>query len=397
LQSSKLEGSYLSAVLDCNVTGDDFLRKYICDVAVSVLHVKNFASERAGAIKELGNEADYMITEFITKTKGDNDVITWLNCGTETEYSEIIRRVGASDLTLDVSSVYPLLSDYLTTDWNYPSDTLTKYFHEYKKLKIKNTITKKSADKAFELSKPSGFEKRDKILREYSVDENTSLLVVDGMGAEYYPLILSLANRRSMNIEFHGIAEANLPTSTEFNNIKWDAKRRLESVHGVDNISHDGAHKHELNSAESNMVATLEVFVGTEGIFNRVAKGLIDYERVILTSDHGSSILSVVARKNDLAEDISIDGEVLTGRYTIQPPNAERPKEIEAHYRTEDNTNYWLVRGYNRLKKQGKPCVHGGSTPEERLVPIVVFSRGSITHVAQVEDEQLIEKDGFDI
>jgi hypothetical protein len=64
---------------------------------------------------------------------------------------------------------------------------------------------------------------------------------------------------------------------------------------------------------------------------------------------------------------------------------------------------YWVVRGYNRLPKEGgkKYELHGGATLEERLVPVVVFKRGAVLDSHKIEPikpaEQLVEKDDFDL
>jgi len=408
LQKTIKDDTYLSYVLATDVHKNNVLRKYVSEIAINLLknnNVASYAIERASAIKELGKLADSLIIEFIGKINeiANEDVACWLNCGTDAEYIEIIRRVSKSDLTLGLPQLwhglYPMLADYLSDDYDYGDTIITTYFRNYRRLKITNNVTKDFVKQAFDVVLPPTFVKRDSVLQELRNDSTVGLLIVDGMGAEYYPLILAMAKRRGMNIESYIIADVNLPSSTEFNSIMWCEDRLLVKIHGVDNISHVGAIKHENCSPEHNIVATLSVF---EMVFNHIAGGLADHERVVLTADHGSSRLAVVAHEKGMDETLPWDGEPQDWRYSIAPPNSERPIEFESCYNAEENKTYWVVRGYNRLPKQGgKLSVHGGATFEERLVPIIVFSRTKqVTEPKQLNKQlvpMLVEKDIFDI
>ncbi len=405
LQKTIDGSSYLSKVLAADLNKDNMLRKYVSETAINLLNDPNaayYAPERAEAIKELGTIAGSLIVEFTDKIKekSNEDVAFWLNCRTMTERVEIIHRVSKTDLTIGLpplwNGLYPLLEDYLSDKYNFNSENLTAYFRDYRRFKVANIVTEAFVKQAFDSVLPTPFASRDSVLQELSSDNGSALLIVDGMGAEYYPLILAMAKRRGMNIEYAAIAAVKLPSSTKFNNLHWDVSRILKpEIHEVDNISHNGAAKYENCSFERNIAATLEVF---ETIFNRIANGLTSYERIVVTADHGSSRLAAIAHNNGLDKTLSWNGDPQDWRYSIAPPNTERPLEFEAYYDAERNTTYWVVRGYNRLPKQGgKMSVHGGATLEERLVPVVVFSKMK----TEIEPmplnkkivEQLIEKD----
>lgn len=405
LQKTVNGGSYLSRVLAADLNKDNLLRKYVSETAITLLNDPNaayFASERAEAIKEVGTIADSLIVEFIDiiKGKSNEDIAYWLNCGTVTERVEIIHRVSESDLTVGLpqlwNGLYPLLEDYLSDKYDYNYEDLTAYFRDYRRFKVANIVTEAFVKQAFDTVLPTSFASRDSVLQELSSDNGSALLVVDGMGAEYYPLILAMAKRRGMNIESATIAAVRLPSSTEFNHLHWDASRVLKpEIHEVDNISHNGAAKYENCPFERNIAATLGVF---ETIINRVAYGLTNYEHIVVTADHGSSRLAVIAHDNGLDKTLPWNGDPQDWRYSIAPPNTERPPEFESYYNVERNTTYWVVRGYNRLPKQGgKLSVHGGATLEERLVPVIVFSKMK-TEIEpkplnkQIVD-QLVEKD----
>ena len=403
LQKTVDGGSYLSRVLVAGINKDNLLRKYVSETAINLLNDPDaayFASERAEAIKEVGTVADSLIVEFIDiiKQRSNEDVACWLNCGTVIEHVEIIHRVSKSDLTVGLpqlwNSLYPLLEDYLSDQYDYNSEDLTTYFRDYRRFKVANIVTEAFVKQAFNTVLPTPFASRDSLLQELSSDIDSALLVVDGMGAEYYPLILAMAKRRGMNIKCAAIAAVRLPSSTKFNNLYWDASRILRpEVHEVDNISHDGAAKYENCSFERNIASTLDVF---ETIFNRIANGLTNYEHIVVTADHGSSRLAVIAHNSGLDKTLPWNGDPQDWRYSIAPPNTGRPPEFESYYNVEKNTTYWVVRGYNRLPKQGgKLSVHGGATLEERLVPVIVFSKmkTEIELKPRKVAEQLVEKD----
>jgi hypothetical protein len=398
--------SYLAKVLSERVTVDSLLRYYICTTAVDVLddeNADNYAKERAEAIRELEDEAVFLINDFISdvKSKHESIVARWLNCGTEAENIEIVRRVAGSDLTIGLPSLwrnaYTLLSDYLSDEYSYPDNDMTVYFRNYRRFKVADIVNEEFVKLAYDSILPNSFTLRDSVLHEFYEDGDTALLIVDGMGAEYYPMLLSLAERHSLNIKSANIAAVRLPSSTEYNKIMWDKNRLLDSVRGVDNVSHDGAEKFEITTPEQNLVATFSKF---EIVVKRVSNALQKYKRVIITADHGSSRLAVIAHEKKLNKDLPWDGEPLSCRYGIAPADLRRPSEFEPYYDVDKNITYWVVRGYNRLPKKGAMSVHGGATLEERLVPIIVFSdtksEQEIKPIDKKIVEQFVERAGFD-
>lgn len=399
--------SYLARVLSEPVTADSFLRCYVCSAAIDALNSENaetYAKERAAAIKEIGDEAGSLISEFISciKTQPESIVARWLNCNKEVEQTEIVRRVAKSDLTIGLPQLwrnsYSLLSDYLSDEHDYPNRHLTEYFRDYRRLKIADTVTDEFVQRAYDSVSQSLFPHRDALLQELAIGSSTALLIVDGMGAEYYPLLLALANRHSLSVESSMVAAVRLPSSTQYNEINWDKDLLIDSVHGVDNVSHDGAEKFESNTSEQNIVATLSKF---ETVVKRVSYALQKHNRVVVTADHGSSRLSIVAQREKLNKTLPWNGEPLSCRYVIAPENVECPPEFEPYYDANQNITYWVVRGYNRISKKGAMPVHGGATLEERLVPVVVFTAPDKNQktkpIGRKSDEQLVEKAGFDI
>jgi len=409
LQKRLPADSYLAKVLSSDVTHGNLLRKYVVDTAVTLLNdnnAKKIAGERAEALSGL-TDKDSLIIEFIGQTKEIDAASEFLNCGTDAERIEIVRRVSRLNLVTRIPEIftrlYPTLADYLSSEFDYGTSDLNDYFKEYRRFKITNTVTEAFVKKAFDLVLPASFPLRDSVLLDLGTDD-TVLLVVDGMGAEYLPLLLALARRRDMNIESVDVVTAKLPTSTEFNPIQWNDERTLKEIKAVDTNAHHGAVKNESCPPEQNIMEILKVF--ESDVFNRIAEGLSKYPRVVVTADHGSSRLAVIAHDNKLSTTLSWDknrdGEPLDWRYSLAPENVTRPLEFERQYHPDSEKTYWVVRGYNRLPKQGGKLneLHGGASLEERLVPIVVFTRAKTVRpkqTAQKTTEQIVDKMGFDI
>lgn len=81
--------------------------------------------------------------------------------------------------------------------------------------------------------------------------------------------------------------------------------------------------------------------------------------------------------------DTERDGQPDDWRYSLAPQGGMRPPELEQGYFPARKRTYWIVRGCNRLSKMGGKLyeLHGGATLEERLVPVVVFTKNAVTQI----------------
>ena len=380
--------SYIVKVLYRDVTRDNLLWKYIVDSAIAILsdiNAKKYAAERAEALKAIVENYESLILEFIGQTKGLEDALHFLNCGTNAERVEIVRRASKEDLSYglpkEYGELFPTLADYFSSVFEFEDAETTTYFKEYRRHKISGSITDSFVKRAYDFIVPKTYPTRDAVMAELRTQTDVALLVVDAMGAEYMPLLIALAKRSGMNIESKTVVTANLPTITIFNPIKWDETRILPEIKNIDNIVHNGAAKHEVSIFERNFAETLRVFE-TE-IMNRIADGLNRFARVVVTSDHGASRLAVTAHNEGKNKTLPWDGQADDWRYSLAPQGTLRPPELEQAYFPETKKTYWIVRGYNRLPKMGGKLyeLHGGATLEERLIPIVVFTRNTVKEV----------------
>ena len=243
-----------------------------------------------------------------------------------------------------------------------------------------------------------GVKSREDLLNDGALD-GAALLVVDAMGLEYLPMIVSLAKRRNIGIANAIPAMVKIPTSTKFNGIAWPDEKRLAGIPDLDNIIHNGVHTHGVSSDDENFIAMLKVF--DEIVMPAVAQALARNKKVILTADHGASRLAVLAKKGGLAQTLpvkGVDDKAEDWRYLAADPNAVPPSEVASNI----SGNYWVVKGYDRFSKSGGKLneLHGGLTYEEVLVPFVVFEKGATFTPAAASvapQAQFVENDDFDL
>ncbi|MHB8788481.1 MAG: BREX-4 system phosphatase PglZ [Desulfobulbaceae bacterium] len=400
-------GSYLECVArQEGVLVGNFRSAYVTSAAEWLDESVAYANERRDAIQEADvrvSGAD--IRQFIARCAGEStsQVASWLNCGTDAERSELLRRcVVAGIVSNAVKAVYPEAAAYQNADLVFGDETLEEYFREYRELKMTGRVTPEFYEKAQRMVHPSSVKSRNAMVQQYAPDNRCALLVVDAMGAEWLPMLVALARQGNIGVDSIAVGEAHLPTATIFNHIHWpDATRRLPDIKRFDNITHNGAEVHEARRAEENLAAVLDVIGGK--VLPSIAEGLVRFERVLVTADHGSSRLAVLAWQAEpkLARTLACEpgAEVADWRYRERAAQGRCPSELEE---TLDG-RYWVVRGYDRLPKKGGGQgfeLHGGATLEERLVPVVVFSRtGQFVPKARPGGKraQIVEKDYFDL
>ncbi len=391
--------SYLSHVLDLGVNRYDFARKYVVDGVVDLLNKENealfvssdedadsltrlrgYADERSNVIRSFGDLCDWktLLSEFVQETRNVELARVFLNCGSEVENVEIIRRARSCGAWEKFKGTFPLLDSYLSREQCYPDADLNDYFAQYRRLKVDDSITEAFVRRAFDEAENIGkYQHRTMAFGEYDslLSKGIATIVVDAMGAEYLPLLLAEARRRWLRVSDYRIVRSNLPTSTQFNEI--DEKYNPIEVKELDNIAHNGAVKNETCSSEQNLCASLRVF---DDVFTKIREALNNNQFAIVTADHGSTRLAKIAyeKRNDLvrAIDAQSDTEPDDWRYERNSYDKSVPEDVVRRVDPGTNVAYWTIRGYNRFPKSGgkKNEMHGGATLEEALVPFVVFT-----------------------
>lgn len=401
LVKSKIpQDSYLYQVLLDTDVSTQYWRNYVVHTALSVLDDEKadmFAVERADVLR---GRDEPLIAEFVEKTLDDDRAIRFLNCETEFEMAGLIRHAARYELAYgipdSIKKIAPIIAQYLSPDFDYGSKGLTDYFNKLRCFRMRNAIDTEFVQKAYAAEVPCEIAKRDDIIAKYN-DGDTALLIVDGMGAEYYPLLLNMAKENGIGIAEQRIVCASLPTSTKFNSILWDKERRLKEVKRADTISHTGYSAHEKCTYSDNLAEIFRVF--RMGIIPRIQAALNANKRVLVTADHGSSYLAVLAHKNKMNRTLPWNGTPNDWRYAALEREIETPEGMISEYHASDKKTYYVVKGYNRLPKEGgkEYALHGGATLEEMLVPFVVFTKDTVITPDDEPIAQLVENEAFDI
>lgn len=410
LKQSILSFSYLYKVLTHSRFDIGLFKSIYVSAAIEAFGAANeriLCAERKSAIAVILQDGSISleaeIAKFINETKDVDpyQIVPWLSNRTKLEIEECVRRLRLSDLRTLPPSFYdaiPLIEDYLSP-YALGNSELERYFAEYRSLKVANNVNEEFCALAREINYPlKGIASRDSLLNDSSLN-GASLLVVDAMGLEYMPMIVSLARRRGLGISNAVAALVKLPTSTKFNPIVWNKGEKLNGIPDLDNIIHNGAHLHGHSSDEENFIAMLNVF--EERVMPAITKALATSGKVVLTADHGASRLAVLANRAHLSETLpvkGVDSKAEDWRYLAADPNAVPPTSVASNI----SGSYWVAKGYERFSKSGGKLneLHGGLTYEEVLVPFVVFEKGATFVPAAASAtvaEQFVENDDFDL
>ena len=409
LRQSLHEDSYLRKVLDDPNFNRTVFKSIYVNEAISLIGTVNeraLCAERREGIAAMLHEKvslDAEMAEFVELVKDVDSyqLAPWLTNGTSVEVEECVRRLRKSDLrTLPAAfyEAFPELKDYLAP-YAFGDAGLESYFTEYRAIKISNEVTPEFCKRAKDVQYPiMNVKSRDDLLNDSSLAD-AALLVVDAMGLEYMPMIVSLAAKQGLGIANAVPAMARIPTSTRFNKIEWPESQLQNGIPELDNIIHNGVYMHGKSTDEENFIAMLKVI--SNRVMTCVAKALAKHGKVVLTADHGASRLAVLANKAGLASTLPVKGVAESAadwRYLIADPNAMPPDGVASNI----SGDWWVVKGYDRFSKSGGKLneLHGGLTYEEALVPFVVFEKGATfkpTAGIAAPQEQFVENKDFDL
>ena len=303
--------------------------------------------------------------------------------------SDMLRNGTDINLISDlVKQNYPALAEYLSPvhfanneRYNEQQGT-SAYFNWYRKNKLINRLPE-DISPAVDLSV---IDSRNKIIQN---SEGGYPFWVDGLGAEWLPLILAeLKNNLHIEtiIESH-ISKSVLPSITEYN-LQW--AKEDEKWDKLDDLSHNG-----LPDDNDYFSCIAMQFKYICEIVQHVGVLLKDHNCVILTGDHGSSRLAALMFHS--ADNFSIDPPQNAkvryfGRFcelSDENDYVQLTPSMEVVTATKDGKvqKCVVMKTYEHFKQSGNAAggnndetatageIHGGMTPEECLVPVVIIKR----------------------
>lgn len=377
--------SYLSqCVLNSKSLLD--LEKYVLHNIFSVrqLHPE-WIIESQNLIKAMKLDRDDSYFDELDKIPDYSERLAFISGNTQKERAYLLRMVGMwirEDGTeaienASLKAIYPALFAYLDGD---PYDEeLRRYMRLYKAYKLSNTLPD-DEQMYFAGIQTDSYYYRYTALSD-SICDDSIVLWLDAFGVEWLPLLLWSLRKSSVgSVQDVKVGQANLPAETEFNR-QWEKMAvPHEKLDKLDKLAHKGVIDDP--SYYSCIDEQIEFVVGV----TRKAEALLKtYHRVIITGDHGASRLAARFFHQRDGIPMQKDWKAFNhGRYAQVQTVPSCLPETQVSAKDDAGNHYIVFKNYDHFVKQGfatgtdddNPIfgeLHGGATPEESLVPIIVF------------------------
>ncbi len=314
----------------------------------------------------------------IADNQGYQTALQYVTAYTATERHLVINWFGKGAIRReDVEQAFPDLYHYYTSEYNLPVPSgqtwLNSYFSEYKLSKTAQTISENLSRMLSEHSSSAMlFErwhndfKTTKTLLHGRSDIDI-FLWIDGLGVDWIPFIIQVIKEKGgfygMYLNEVNIATSELPTRTENN------KKKLEELAAGDKLKKMG----DLDAnAHKNKPFPTHIDEEFKLIRNCVEEALKKYQgkKIAFISDHGLTYLAQYGKGLNFAG--------------IKSDHAGRCAEIIIDRLTQDKV-YMITTGdgltacaltHDSISSKTALGIgaHGGATPEEVLVPIIIVS-----------------------
>lgn len=294
---------------------------------------------------------------------------------TKMEREAIISWVAQHGYIAEIEIIYPALAQYLgeyVFDCGGLSDELTKYFKQYRLMKVTNQITPEFLAQVEQNAQKLPYthlETRDSAILRIPDKKDAFLYWIDALGVEYLSYIAILAKKKGLSIHVD-IAYVELPTITSINKgffEKWAGSKK-EKEPWLDEIKHkeEGGYFYMPGQAPVHLASELEVIRKS---IDRAATELAMHtcKTFVIASDHGASRLAVIHHQEE-KYDTDTKGEH-SGRCCKEFADADLPQAI-------CENGYLVLADYGRFKnsRAANVEVHGGASLEEVIVPIITLS-----------------------
>lgn len=278
-----------------------------------------------------------------------------------------------------LQEIYPELYAYLHHPTGIYDETLSSYFTRYKTHKLSNTLPEDDT-LFFSNINPDKYATRFAILTE-NLSDDTLILWIDALGAEWLSLLSWALEKKCHGIVCKAdIGRVMLPSETRFNNEWKQMTTPYLKKDQLDKLAHQGVID---DPSYYSCVEKQLQFVAR--LAHEVNDLLHEYHRVIITGDHGTSRLAArffhKRQGRELPQGVSAG---TYGRYgTLQQTWHSGAVDGTIPVKHNDGTNFLVFRTYDHFTQSGfatgcaeeQPTygeVHGGATPEESLVCVVV-------------------------
>ena len=288
----------------------------------------------------------------------------------------------------DVRKLFPELYAYLEqsllqTDNGWVND----YFREYRLSKVANMATTALTDQLKERNASQvsfeawreGFKTVKTIL--HNRQDIDLYYWIDGLGVDWIPFVTNVIRRHEVDgvhLNEIYIATAELPTVTSVNKVKLSelAGSKLKKIGDLDKFAHQQK--------------TYPVYLAEEFriVEDAISRDLSQYngKKIAFVSDHGISYMAQHGMGQNLAG-VETDHAGRCGRWLkgIAPSDSQYVVLADGHTVCSLNDNSLSA------KTPTGQGAHGGATPEEVLVPIVIVSsqKNANTYSATLQSQEI--------
>ncbi len=298
--------------------------------------------------------------------------------------SRWLRKQDDSNTVLEIipelEKQYPGFAAYLKTEKNLYKE-YTDYFEWYKRKKIINRVVEEPlAAQDIEF-----LEARSYLMAKYNQQDSIAYWI-DGLGIEWLSVICSVLDENIGDLFSYKtyIAKCIIPSDTAFNE-QW-ALNSYEFIkrNRLDKISHNGM----LDDRDYFLAVANQLQVVSD-MAREVVGLLSSHEYVIITGDHGSSRLAALG--------FHCKGTIVPkgakpmnfGRFCLLdtvPEKADYLPQGSMPYKFGDN-HFLVMNNYGHFRQKGNAAggntdenavageIHGGLTPEECIVPVIILHR----------------------
>lgn len=304
------------------------------------------------------------------------------------EKEHIIFLLGLDGIgAFEIKEAYPSLYDYLYSGSKLGDISwINEYFDEYRKSKLrakdtdrlKELVSEKNKDEDTFFSWYYSLEQQDSVIK--SIRKNADVYILDGVGGEYLPIIVSYLEKNGYECETTRYATCHLPSITEVNK-KFLGDDNTWIIDFDKNVVHGEIYKtaHSIQKAIAMIEKILSDILSKQG-----------GKPFVISADHGATARSRWTKPKK--------------KYSFKEAHHEgRCCEVEKgktdnneDYITYDDPNF--VNGWRialkdiSLDETPKYEDHGGATVEEVIVP-VIFAKAKndnskiIYHVFAIKDQ----------
>ena len=278
-----------------------------------------------------------------------------------------------------LENMYPALSAYLQRMPRTIETVYSDYISGYKAYKLSNTLPVSDEDH-FRGIEPDILSFRYSAIQSH-MTKDTVLLWIDAMGFEYLSLLnWVLEGEACGTVKSIEIAQATLPTETKYNEQWKQMTCPYEKRDKIDKLAHKGV------VDDPDYYCCIEEQLSFFDTLRKTVRDLCKtYHRIIITGDHGTSRLAarffherdgLIAPKN---------ATVLShGRYCKIENEPQIMYDTVVPTKDSADNRYLVFKTYDHFKIGGFATsaddenivygeVHGGATPEEMIVPVIVF------------------------